>query len=275
MPELAELHTIAHDLKNAKIINQKILDIKVHTTSIIRPVKEIDFINSLKNLNILDIFRKGKYLVIKFIDKYLIIHLKMTGHIFLKEKSYAIQKHEHIEFILKNNKLIYFDPRRFGRLYIVKNLDLFFKNIGPDALENNLPFEYFLKILKSKKLQIKALLLDQSILAGIGNIYADEILFNAKIHPETIANKISNNKIFDLYSSIEDVLKKAIINRGTTLGNSRSNFSSIYENKGQNQNHLMIFMQKICPICKKSVKKIKVAQRTSHFCQSCQKKRIK
>ncbi|NGX34099.1 MAG: Formamidopyrimidine-DNA glycosylase [Candidatus Anoxychlamydiales bacterium] len=269
MPEIVEVETIKNDLIRARILSQKIVDVKILKPSLINISKKA-FVQKAKNSTLQNILRIGKYLIFDLKDKYLIIHLKMTGHIFLKDEDYILQKHEHIALIFENKKmLVYFDPRRFGKFYLRDDLSILNK-LGCDILSKNFTFDTFYEKLKSKKKNIKTLLLDQNFIAGLGNIYVDEALFLAKIHPETFSQNLAKKKSQNLYSSIKKTISKAIKNRGTSLGNSRSNFSSIYEDFGNNQNHLLVHTKKTCPICFSKIKKIKVNQRTSHFCEKCQ-----
>lgn len=270
MPEIAEVETIKNDLIKSDVLSNKIINVEIFKTSLIKSSLD-EFIKKSKNKKISNILRIGKYLIFDLGDLYLTIHLKMTGHIFLKNKTYHRKKHDHIIFHLDSNKkLIYFDPRRFGSISLKKELS-FLDKLGPDILSKKFNFKSFYKDLKLKKQKIKALLLDQSFLAGLGNIYADEALFLAKIHPEKLPSQLKSKKAQDLFNSIKIVIKKAIKNRGTSLGTGRSNFSSIDEVFGLNQNHLLIHTKKTCPKCKRDVKKIKINQRTSHFCKNCQK----
>ncbi len=270
MPEIAEVETIKNDLLKAKILAQKIIDVKVLNPSLINVSKK-EFIQRIKDSKIYNIERIGKYLIFDLNGNYLIIHLKMTGHIFLKDHIRTLRKHEHIAWIFENKKmLIYFDPRRFGTLYLKDELSILNK-LGCDVLSKNLTFDFFYKILKSKKKNIKTLLLDQSFLAGLGNIYVNEALFLAKIHPKTLSIEINQKKAKNLFFSIKKIISTAIKNKGTTLEHSRSNFSSIYENFGRHQNHLLIYTKKTCPNCLSKTKKIKISQRMTYFCEKCQK----
>jgi formamidopyrimidine-DNA glycosylase len=270
MPEIAEVETIKKDLNTSCILRQKIKSVDIQYSSILNLPKS-EFTKILLGNSILDVSRLGKYLIFKLDGYYLIMHLKMTGHLLLKDKDYLLQKHELVYFTFENmKKLIYFDPRRFGRLYIKKDLSILEK-IGVDVLSSDFTIDEFSKKLRKKNKVIKTLLLDQHFVAGIGNIYADEILFDAKINPKKLSSKIDEEKIKQLYLSIKKVILKAVENRGTSLGKSKLNYTSINGEFGSNQNHLMIHTKKICPKCKTLVTKIKINQRTSYFCKICQK----
>ncbi len=270
MPEIAEVETIKNDLLGSDILGQKIKNVDVFYPSIIE-ISKNEFIKKINNKIISNISRKGKYLIFDLGKLYLIIHLKMTGHLLLKDKNYILKKHELISFTFENSKkLIFFDPRRFGKIYLKKNLNILDK-LGPDILSKDFLFDDFFKKLKTKKKKIKTLLLDQQFISGIGNIYADEILFLAKIHPQNISSKITKEKAKLLFSSIKKVVKKAIKNRGTSLGTSQLNYTSINGDFGTNQNQLLIHTKKNCPECISKIRKIKINQRSSYFCKKCQK----
>jgi formamidopyrimidine-DNA glycosylase len=271
MPEIVEVETIRYDLiKSKAIIGHKIKDITILSDSIIEKSSNKD-IYKIKNQIIKNINRIGKYLIFELNDFFLIIHLKMTGHIFLKDKNYKLLKHDHAKIVLDNDKeIIYNDTRKFGKIFVKKDLS-FLNKLGPDILKKDFSLKYFSKKLKEKNKKIKTLLLDQSFVSGIGNIYADEVLFHAKIDPEKLTKSFSDKNINTLYNSIKKVIKDALIHRGTSLGHNKSNFSSINEDFGKNQDHLLIHTKKICPKCKKKVSKIKINQRTSYYCKNCQK----
>lgn len=270
MPEIAEVETIKNDLTTCCILGQKIKKIDIFYPSILNISKD-EFLKRVLNKSISSVSRIGKFLIFQLDDFYLLMHLKMTGHLLLKDKTDESNKHELLSFTFENQKsLIYFDPRRFGRILLTKDLKILNK-LGPDILSKNFIFEDFFKKLLTKKKKIKTLLLDQSFLAGIGNIYADEILFDAKINPIKLSCKINKEKAKDLFLSIKSVVEKAIKHRGTSLGRSKLNYTSINGEFGTNQNHLMIHTKKICPKCKTLVSKIKINQRTSYFCKICQK----
>ncbi|MFA6118930.1 MAG: DNA-formamidopyrimidine glycosylase [Parachlamydiales bacterium] len=271
MPEIVEVETIKRDLENSKeVLRHKIIDIEVFSNSIIDKNSKNN-LNLIKNKTIKNIQRIGKYLVFELDDLYLVVHLRMTGHIFLKDKKYINQKHDHLFLIFENNKkIVYFDPRRFGKFYVKSDL-LFLKNLGSDVLSENFIFDEFYENLKTKNKKIKTLLLDQNFIAGLGNIYVDEVLFSAKINPLKLASSLKGAEALNLYNSIKDVVNSALIHRGTSLGKNRSNFSSINEDFGNNQKFLLIHTRKTCPGCKRDVEKIKISQRTSYYCKYCQK----
>jgi len=270
MPEIAEVETIKNDLISSAVFGQKIVDVKVYASTLINE-KKANFIKEIKNRYLVDVLRKGKNLIFDLDSLYLLVHLKMTGHIFLKDQKDRLEKHEHIVFDFENGKkLVYYDPRRFGKLLVQKDLSVLDK-LGPDILSKDFIFDTFYEKLKIKRKKIKTLLLDQHFIAGLGNIYVDEVLFLAKMHPSKIALDISKKDAKNLFVSVKEITLKAIKNRGTSLGKSKSNFASIFEDFGNNQNHLLVHTKKRCPKCFLKIEKLKINQRTSHFCKRCQK----
>lgn len=272
MPELPEVETVKNILK-IDIIGKKILDIKINYNKIIKNVGEEAFINSLKGQTFIDIKRHGKYLIIELDDYYLISHLRMEGKYFLMHDE-EISKHDHIIFFFYDANLRYNDTRKFGTIHLYpKNKycfeDLFkmepLKNVGSDPFNIELDDLYH-NIIKANR-HIKSVLLDQEIISGLGNIYVDEVLFMAKIHPEELANKLDKNDVKIILESAKIVLNKAISLGGTTI----HSFQSSHGISGRFQNELLVHTKEFCPVCKNKIKKIRVGGRGTYYCESCQK----
>ncbi len=269
MPELPEVETLVSNLKELNLINKSFKEIIIKTPKLIATPF---FSSLLKDKKISDIFRRGKYLIFSLQkDLYLLIHLRMSGHLSVSNEE-KLKKHEHVLFKLSDNRaLVYEDIRKFGRLYLTDDLKKILNKLGPEPLDKNFSFSDFFNRLKKRKL--KALLLDQSFIAGIGNIYADEALWEAKLHPEKDAKSLNIHEAKALYDAIRSVLKKGIENKGTSLGKSRQNFSNVYKQFGKNQDHLKAYHRDglPCKRCKKNMVSKKIAQRSSCFCPFCQK----
>ena len=199
MPELPEVETVKNSLKNY-VLNRKILKVDVLYKGIINYPSVKEFIEKITNQTILDVKRRGKYLVFVLEDYNLISHLKMEGKYFIKDK-YEITKHDHVIFTLDNNKyLIYNDTRKFGKMYLINkeydnNSPL--NILGLEPWDKELTISY-LKDKLNRNIAIKTLLLDQTIIVGIGNIYADEILFESGINPKSYADKLNIDEINDI-----------------------------------------------------------------------------
>ncbi len=294
MPELPEVETIINDLKRV-ILNKKIANIVIKKPKLIKNTLGTFRSNLLKS-RIKDIRRLGKLIIIKIDSKkypYLLIHLKMTGQLIYCSKNSVVAgghseqgdgkktfrdickpgKYTHI--ILKfgdGSVLHYNDLRQFGLLKLVSAKDLpdAIKNYGKDALDSKYSLSWFIDSLKKRKTSIKQLLLDQKILAGIGNIYADEILFRAGVRPFRKVNVLKKAEIEKIYKQIKPILKQAIKYRGTTFSDfvdskgKKGNFSKLLNVYGRNNEQ--------CLKCKKAkIIKIKLGGRGTHYCPNCQK----
>ena len=271
MPELPEVETVRNGLKN-KVLNKKITDCKVLYNGIIAYPSEQKFINQISNQVIKDISRKGKFLIFELDDYYLVSHLRMEGKYFIKEKNENLNKHDHVIFFLNDKEeLRYNDTRKFGKMHLVKKDELSktpISNLGLEPWDESLTKEYLKEKLNKKK-AIKTLLLDQSIITGIGNIYADEILFLSKIHPETEGKNLTNKNLTDIINNTRTILEKAIKLGGTTI----HTYASVDGITGRFQQELLVHGKKTeqCPNCKTEIIKIVVNGRGTYYCPKCQR----
>lgn len=274
MPELPEVETIVQGLK-PEILNHKIIDIKINYSKILENMSPEKFRKNLLNKHFTNISRRAKYIIFHISDKkYLILHLRMTGKLLVKNNDDKASKHDHVVFLLDNGKQIFYnDTRKFGRFYLTNNPEEKLGKLGPEPLGSEFLFEKFSSKLSKSQRNIKALLLDQHFVAGLGNIYTDEALWEAKIHPQQSAYQISTIKRKALFQAIKNVIRKGIENRGTSLGDGKTNYVSSDNNSGKNQHELNVFARtgEPCPNCQSLIKKIVVSQRGTHFCPKCQK----
>ena len=273
MPELPEVETVKESLK-LKLIGKKIKNVNILWDNIIAYPSKEEFIKEIGNKTITDIKRRGKFLMFDLDDYYLLSHLRMEGKYFFKNKRDAINKHEHVIFDLDNDEeLRYMDTRKFGKMYLIKKSEI--DNIGPlkelglEPWDDNLNSDYLLDKYKNKKLPIKTVLLDQSIIVGIGNIYADEILFLSKINPLKASNLIDEKECNDIIKYTREVLEKAIKMGGSTI----RTYSSVDGVHGLFQNELLVHGKdkSNCPICNEKIDKIRVGGRGTYYCPKCQK----
>ena len=272
MPELPEVETVKNGLIK-KVKGRKITNCKVLWNGIIAyPSKEL-FINEIANQTINDITRRGKFLMFILDDYYLLSHLRMEGKYFIKEPNEELSKHDHVIFTLDNNKeLRYNDTRKFGKMHLVKKDELDkspIAKLGKEPWDKDLTPKY-LKDKLNKHKAIKTLLLDQSIITGIGNIYADEILFLSKINPERDGCNLTNKNLHDIITNTRDVLSKAIEMGGTTI----HTYTSVDGITGLFQQELLVHGKKDmpCPNCNTLIEKIVVGGRGTYYCPKCQKK---
>ncbi len=271
MPELPEVQTVLDTLAN-QIKLDTVIDIEVHYDNIVNGDVQ-EFKQQLLNQQFLEFHRRGKFLIFKMTSLYLIVHLRMEGKFFITEQEVQ-NKHVHVTVKLKSNRyLSYHDVRKFGRLEIVSNLtdSLSLNRLGLEYNDSRLTSLYLREIFSSKSIAIKTALLDQSIITGIGNIYANEILFDSKINPNTKCNQLSKAKCQRIIDSTRKILSEATTMGGTTI---RSYTSSLGVT-GLFQQKLMVHQQAICKICQNPITKIKINTRGTYYCQQCQKQRKK
>lgn len=269
MPELPEVETVKETLKK-QILGKKIKNIKVLYDGIIATNVE-DFKKNIVNQSILDIKRRGKYLIFVLDDYYLVSHLRMEGKYFIKNNSIPIIKHEHIIFDLEDCELRYHDTRKFGKMFLVKRdrlyIDTPLSHIGLEPWDESLNSNYLLEKYRVN-IAIKTLLLDQDILTGIGNIYADEILFMSKINPRKKGKDLTEDDCNKIIINARKVLEEAIKMGGTTI---RSYTSSLGVT-GHFQGSLLVHNKEgdKCSCCGSIIKKIKVNGRGTYYCPKCQ-----
>lgn len=274
MPELPEVQTVINDLNDALKKPATITGAAVFWPKIVSGCDSNDFDAALRGRKIQHIWRRAKYIVID-LDKglHLIIHLRMTGHLLLAPSNTPRDKHEHVILCLtKGRELRFHDTRKFGRFYLTKTPDTFFANIGPEPLSDAFSPAILTKMLKGKSRKLKPLLLDQNFLAGLGNIYVDEALWAAKLHPETKACDITPKEAEKLYYGIVTVLQSGLDNMGTTLGTSAANYYSVSGRTGRNSDKLQVFRRQgqPCVRCGTTIEKLVVGQRGTHICPKCQ-----
>lgn len=273
MPELPEVETVKETLK-LKLIGKKIKDVKVYYDGIIAYPEVKEFSKQIKNLPIKDIKRRGKWLMFDLDKYYLLSHLRMEGKYFFKNKEDKLDNHEHVVFTLDDDEeLRYRDTRKFGKMYLIKKEDINsigpIKDLGLEPWDDNLNINYLKDKYKNKRLPIKTVLLDQSIIVGIGNIYADEILFLSKLNPLIKCCDLKDNDLDNIIKYTKEVLEKAIKLGGTTI----RTYTSVDGVHGRFQNELLIHGKDkdVCPNCGQPIEKIRVGGRGTYYCINCQK----
>ena len=274
MPELPEVETVKESLKRF-IIEKKIKEIYSPYPNIIKMDLSV-FKEKLINQSFTDIRRYGKYLLFDLDDYTLVSHLRMEGKYFLRNNLKELTKHEHVVFKLEDNLyLSYHDVRKFGTMELVDKFKEYelesIKKLGLEANQEKIDAEKIYQIFKNSKRPIKSVLLDQSILTGLGNIYVDETLFRSKIHPEELASNLSLEETKIIIKNAKKVLDKAIALGGTTIRTYQSSLGV----DGRFQNELKVHtMQGMpCLVCETKIEKIRVGGRGTYFCPSCQKRK--
>ncbi len=265
MPELPEVETVVRELKEAlpgKII--KTVDVLWPKTWVARTDRPIT------GQRIERITRKGKYILVHLNDSVLVIHLRMTGQLLLANaNAKADSKHLRCRIVFTDgSELLFNDQRKFGRMYHTETPDGILSKIGKDAFDPYCTVDWFVKQVSARRTGIKSLLLSQSVIAGLGNIYADESLFRAGIHPASVCQAVPVPRLKRLFDEIQYVLKFAVSHMGSTI----SDYRDAYGNVGETQKFFQVYQQqgKPCPNCGNEIQKIRVANRGTHVCPHCQ-----
>ena len=273
MPELPEVETVKEGLKR-QVVGKIINDIDIYYNGIIEYPDIDSFCKNIKGERINSIGRYGKWLIFVLDDYYLLSHLRMEGKYFIKDNSDDINKHEHVVFKFDDGlELRYMDVRKFGKMYLIKKEDI--GKVGPlvelglEPWDDKLTVDYLKEKYCKKKLPIKSVLLDQTIIVGIGNIYADEILFLSGINPLIKASDLKDNDLDNVIKYTKEVLEKAIEQGGTTI----RSYSSVNGVHGLFQQSLNVHSREgeNCPNCGNIIIKIKVGGRGTYYCNECQK----
>lgn len=272
MPELPEVETICRDLRASNIVGKTIENVIVLWEKSITNLPANQFTRQLLTTRITTITRRGKYIhLLLDSGKSLLIHLRMTGSLTLRTINQKKDHHDRIIFQFANQELVFHDPRKFGRIILTVNPQMWLEKLGIEPLGKNFTASELYRRIHSRKTRLKTLLLDQTFIAGIGNIYADESLFLAKIHPCRGGNTLSEDEVRSLHHAIQQTLTNAISNRGTSLGNGEGNFASAGQ-RGLYGLQLRVYRRtdQPCFVCQTPIEKIKVSQRSTHFCPHCQ-----
>jgi formamidopyrimidine-DNA glycosylase len=220
---------------------------------------------------ITSVSRRGKYIVISLDEGYLLIHLKMSGRLRVVHADEPRDKHTHTVFHLDDGQQLRFhDVRKFGRVYLVEDAAQITADLGPEPLADDLTADEFRRLLARRSGRLKPLLLNQRFLAGIGNIYADESLFAAGLHPLRKADSLTPDDQGRLYAAIRQVLSQAVQSRGTTLAD--QGYVDAEGQAGTYQGEIAVYSRsgEPCPVCGEAIQRTRVGGRSTHFCGRCQ-----
>ena len=257
MPELPEVETLSRQLQK-KICGCKILSSKVYDDKLAN-------IKNVRGRRVITVEREGKMIDILLDNgNHILVHLRMTGR-FLWQENSVKPKHSHWKITFRNGNLFLIDPRRFATVKIVKKLE---GDPGKDIFKK-FDLKWFVKKYGSRKTKVKSLIMDQKALSGIGNIYACEILYGAKINPERAAATLVHDDWGKIFYHTKNLLKVAIERRGTSI----SDWRDLYGRKGENQYELKVYGQegKNCCSCGSNIERIKQGGRSTFYCPNCQK----
>ena len=272
MPEIAEVQTVRKVLKR-RVLNRKVKNVNIIYDKIIENDID-DFKKKIIGKEFDDIDRRGKWLLFSIGNYYLCSHLRMEGKYFVKNNNELIEKHEHVIFEFEDGiDLRYADVRKFGRMCLVEKDKIEeyepVHKQGIEPIDDKLTGDYIYQHFKDKKIPIKSLLLDQTIIAGLGNIYADEVAHRAKVNPLKLGIEIKKNECNRIKEAAKEIIEKAIEYGGTTI---RSYTSSLGVT-GRYQDFLEVHTKEgeKCPVCGTIIKKEKVGGRSTYYCPKCQK----
>ena len=270
MPELPEVETICEGLRkdneiNPSILQRQIINAVIYWPRSIQTPAIEEFISKVSGQTVRKIHRRGKFILINLDNHVLAIHLRMSGDLIYKYKDEGHTTHERVEFVfLDGDRLVFKDTRKFGRIWLVNDEKEVTGNLGPEPFDNNLTDQIFFQMLHNSNRKIKPLLLDQNFISGLGNIYSDESLFLAGIHPLKKANEIDLAKARLLLGSIRNVLHDGIKHHGSSI-------DWAYRG-GDFQNYFRVYHRTDlpCVICATNIVRCIVGQRSTHFCPNCQ-----
>lgn len=276
MPELPEVETVSRGLRK-RALGRRIVAVEVLHTGIIAGDVE-DFISRVAGRTAVAVRRKGKVLAVELAGAkgsdagYLIFRLGMTGQVTMQPLDVPLEPHTHVRMLFQGGKeeLRFRDVRRFGRLRCLtrEEFEALFESLGPDAQQAT--EEEFLRAMRGRRGAIKSWLLNQQGVSGLGNIYADEALFEAGIHPLAQPGRVSTASAHRLYRAVQKVLKRAVNLQGTTF----RDYIDIEGRPGNFHQRLRVYQKtgKPCPRCGTPIRRIVVAGRSSHFCPHCQRR---
>ncbi len=266
MPELPEVETIKNELA-PYIISRRITSVTLFDEKIVRQPSVAEFCSRIIGQKIIGIERRGKYLIFGLSSgEALIIHLKMSGSLLVKPPERFTRAILHLD---GGTELYFRDPRKFGAMWLVGDKNTITSKLGPEPLEADFTPKVLAQRLSQHRAPIKALLCDQSVVAGIGNMYADEALFSARIHPLRLGKSLSQEEIERLYRAIQQTLRSAIKNKGASvenyfrpegqIGTAHFEFRVAHYQSGR-----------LCPVCGTPLERIPIRNRGSYFCPKCQ-----
>jgi formamidopyrimidine-DNA glycosylase len=276
MPELPEVETIARKLR-PELVGKSILKADLLWSRTLASPSPAEFHKQIQGQEIQAVGRRAKYFVIQLSHYHLFVHLRMSGDLYIKEVNTMLEKHDRLILSLvspplppgegpgvRASKLVFNDTRKFGRVWLVRDPHEVVGRLGPEPLSEEFTAQALYESLQSRHRQLKPLLLDQSFLAGLGNIYTDEALHRARLHPLTRSDSVNREQAGALWDAIREVLREGIRLSGASLdwvyrGGEFQNYLRVYDRKGQP-----------CPVCGTAIVRLVIGQRSTHVCPDCQ-----
>lgn len=264
MPELPEVETIARKLA-PELIGKKILDVDLRWSRTLAVPSPHEFKEQIVGQKIMGVMRRAKYFILQLSHSSLLIHLRMSGDLLIKNSTIKPEKHDRLVIKLSGGKSLFFnDTRKFGRIWLTPRPEEVLDKLGPEPLSSDFTPRWLYNALRGRHRQLKPLLLDQTFLAGLGNIYTDEALHIAKLHPLALSDSITVEQAAALRRAVRKVLKEGIRRNGASI-------DWVYRG-GEFQNHFRVYDRagKPCPVCGTEIKRMTVGQRGTHYCPNCQ-----
>lgn len=265
MPELPEVETISRKLK-PDLVGRTMLSADLRWARTLAFPSPRKFKQQIQGQQILDVGRRAKYCRIQLSDFNLLIHLRMTGDLLIKDGPIKPELHDRLIIKLSGDRsLVFNDARKFGRVWLTASPEEVLGKLGPEPLDSDFTVEWLHAALHNKRRQLKPLLLDQTFVAGLGNIYSDEALHMAKLHPLAASDSITAEQAEALHEAIHNVLNEGIQRNGAS-------FDWVYRG---GEFHFRVYGRtgEKCPVCGTKIKRIIVGQRSTHYCPKCQKLR--
>lgn len=270
MPELPEVETIARNLR-PQLVGMTITGADVYWTRTVAMPSVRQFKEQIRGQVIREVGRRAKFLRVGLSDYELLIHLRMSGDVTFKPGPIKPAKHDRLVLMLKaprrsaTSALVFNDTRKFGRVWLTDNPEALTGRLGPEPLSEAFTPQWLSDALHRRHRQLKPLLLDQTFVAGLGNIYTDEALHRAKLHPLALSDSVSKRKAEQLYTAIRATLEEGIRRNGASFdwvyrGGDFQNYFRVYDREG-----------KPCPVCGTPIQRLVVGQRGTHICPRCQK----
>jgi len=264
MPELPEVETIARKLRS-DLIGKTILDADLRWTRTLAMPSPKIFKQQIKGQKIEEVTRRAKFFILLLSNSSLLIHLRMSGDLSIRSSTIRPEKHDRLILKLSGDQsLVFNDTRKFGRVWLTSTPEEVLGRLGPEPLSREFTTQWLYNALSTKHRQLKPLLLDQTFLAGLGNIYTDEALHMAKLHPLIASDTVTVEQARALREAVRKVLKEGIRRNGASI-------DWVYRG-GEFQNHFRVYDRegKSCPVCGTEIKRITVGQRSTHYCPNCQ-----
>jgi formamidopyrimidine-DNA glycosylase len=290
MPELPEVEVLRRQLEK-EFVGRRVRSAEVKTRKYVREARPEgkrlvkrhitpkEFERALQGAKVKAVHRKGKYVAFEFDNKhFLVFHLGMSGHLVKATSRRPVDKHTHVVLhFTQGGELRFFDARRFGECYVTsaEGYAEAMHGLGLDAINDQIPWQLFGDLVSSRRTKMKPLLMDQEFIAGLGNIYSDEVLFHAGLPWDRPSDSLTSNEVRRLARSVGEVLQEAIRHRGTTLADGE--WRDLYDEPGEHQDALSVHAREgqPCRRCRTPIVRTRIGQRSHYFCPQCQSVKMK